>query len=250
MEGISFMVRVRNEERTVGACVASLLSLTIPMEIVVVLHRCTDASESIVRAIADPRVRVHAYDHAISRAGYETLATDADSAHSIVTYDNWCFALTSMPWVFKWDADFVATRELRAFLAARTWTYAPGRVRFTAASDTRNAEWYLACGQEGYAKYLFWEVPRYATAELHDEEPDVAFEHRSALCDLKDYWLEPPWFETEQTDEARVVAARVAALVAEFGPEPNGAARASNPECDALIRAIVTANPSYVDIYR
>ena len=93
-------------------------------------------------------------------------------------------------------------------------------------------------------------APAPSRATLMASRHSTAAALASALCDLKDYWLEPPWFETEETDEARVVAARVAALVAEFGPEPNGAARASNPECDALIRAIVTANPSYVDIYR
>ena len=38
------------EEETLEACIRSLMPLRIPMEIVVVLHRCTDASESIVRA--------------------------------------------------------------------------------------------------------------------------------------------------------------------------------------------------------
>jgi cellulose synthase/poly-beta-1,6-N-acetylglucosamine synthase-like glycosyltransferase len=118
MEGVSFMVRARDEEQTLEACVRSLLPLRIPMEIVVVLHRCTDGSAGIVEGLAreDERIRVYEYHEELSRAGYETLATSAGSRHSIVAYDNWCFAKTRLPWVFKWDADFVCTDELRAFL--------------------------------------------------------------------------------------------------------------------------------------
>ena len=252
MEGVSFMVRVRDEEHTLEACVRSLLPLRIPMEIVVVLHRCTDGSAGIVEGLAreDERIRVYEYHEELSRAGYETLATSAGSRHSIVAYDNWCFAKTRLPWVFKWDADFVCTDELRAFLESRTWPRELGKFRLTAANSTsRNGECYLACGQVGYAKHGFWEIPLYERGAYAEVELDVAFEHRSELTTMKEYWTEAPWFETQETDEAREVRARVARLVETFGPEPRGLARASNPECDPLYRRIVDANPTFVDLY-
>jgi hypothetical protein len=252
MEGVSFMVRVRDEEQTLEACIRSVLPLRIPMEIVVVLHRCTDGSAGIVEGLAreDERIRVYEYHEELSRAGYETLATSAASRHSIVAYDSWCFAKTRLPWVFKWDADFVCTDELRAFLESRKWPRELGKFRLTAANSTsRNREWYLACGQVGYAKHVFWEYPCYEPGEYADVELDVAFEHRSELAQVKSYWTEAPWFETQETEEAREVRARVAKLVETFGPEPRGAARASNPECDPLFWSVVNANPTFVDLY-
>ena len=252
MEGVSFMVRVRDEEETLEACLRSLLPLRIPMEIVVVLHRCTDGSGAIVERLAleDTRIRVYEYHEELSRAGYETLATSAGSRHSIVGYDTWCFAKTGLPWVFKWDADFVCTDELRAFLESRAWPRELGKFRIAAVNSTsRNREWYLACGQVGYAKHVFWEYPVYEAGAFTDVELDVAFEHRSELAQVKAYWAEGPWFEREDSDEAREVRARVARLVETFGPEPRGAARASNPECDPLFWSVVNAKPEFVDLY-
>ena len=251
MEGVSFMVRVRDEEQTLEACILSLLPLRIPMEIVVVLHRCTDGSAGIVEALAreDGRIRVHEYHEELSRAGYETLATSAASRHSIVAYDNWCFAQTRLPWVFKWDADFVCTDELRAFLESRAWPRELGKFRLAAANSTsRNCEWYLACGQVGYAKHVFWEIPLYEPGDYADVELEVAFEHRSELAQMKPYWRDAPWFEKGDSDEAGEVRARVARLVETFGPEPRGAARAANPECDPLFWSVVNAHPTFVDL--
>jgi hypothetical protein len=101
----------------------------------------------------------------------------------------------------------------------------------------------------GYAKHVFWEYPCYEPGEYADVELDVTFEHRSELAQVKSYWAEAPWFETQETDEAREVRARVAKLVETFGPEPRGAARASNPECDPLFWSVVNANPTFVDLY-
>ena len=66
---------------------------------------------------------------------------------------------------------------------------------------------------------------------------------------MKAYWAEAPWFEREDSDEAREVRARGARLVETFGPEPRGAARASNPECDPLFWSVVHARPDFVDLY-
>ena len=72
----------------------------------------------------------------------------------------------------------------------------------------------------------------------------AAVDHLLAL-----YAFDAPWFEREDSDEAREVRARVARLVETFGPEPRGAARASNPECDPLFWSVVHATPDFVDLY-
>jgi hypothetical protein len=95
---------------------------------------------------------------------------------------------------------------------------------------------------------VFWEIPLYEPGDYADVELEVAFEHRSELAQVKPYWAEAPWLEKEETDEAREVRARVARLVETFGPEPRGAARASNPECDPLYLSITRTSPTFVDL--
>jgi hypothetical protein len=77
--------------------------------------------------------------------------------------------------------------------------------------------------------------------------------HLSELSNLKPYWREPAWFKTDQTPEAVQVKERYDKLVAEFGPEPLGMARASNPECDKIFKRIASAEncagPSYVNLF-
>lgn len=248
------MIRVRNEEKTLYNSIASLLSLTIPLEIIVILHCCTDASETIARSFKDPRIKIHTYNVNISRAGYENLATDSESPHSMVRYDNWCFSKTCMPWVFKWDADFVATQPLIHYLESRKWEHAPGRICINAKnSSSMNGEYYLACGQKGFTKHLFWEVALYNTAQTIansiELDKSIVINHMSELSDMKTYWLDTPWYITEESEEAKVVKGRIERLVADFGVEPEGLARASNPACDPFIRKIRNAKPAYVNIH-
>ena len=79
---------------------------------------------------------------------------------------------------------------------------------------------------------------------------DATIEHYSLLTDLKSYWQPShrPWYETEESDEARIVRDRMRQLVRDFGDQPVGMARASNPVCDRYYLAIQKANPSYVRI--
>jgi glycosyltransferase involved in cell wall biosynthesis len=90
MEGISFIIRARNEEATLEESIRSLLEVTVPKEIIVILHLCTDSSQAIATRLASENscIRVYTYDVEISRAGYETLATDTNSPHSLMTYYN------------------------------------------------------------------------------------------------------------------------------------------------------------------
>jgi hypothetical protein len=102
---------------------------------------------------------------------------------------------------------------------------------------------------QGYVKYIFWEVPLWpsnSTAIALDSS--IHLEHTSKMEKVKSYWTERvPWFETEDSEEAATVKSRMARLVADFGPEPVGMARACNPECDPPFLRIKAANPSYVN---
>ena len=118
--GISFIVRARNEEATLEACLRSLKGLTIPYEIVLVLHMTTDNSRQIAKRLVEEGmpICIFHYDEPLSRAGYENLATDMESQHSMRTFSKWSFEKAMCPWKFRWDADFIASPELIAKLNA------------------------------------------------------------------------------------------------------------------------------------
>jgi glycosyltransferase involved in cell wall biosynthesis len=244
MAGISFMVRVRNEEATLYESINSLKGLTIPHEIIIILHLCTDRSAEIAEQLRqeNTHVKLYSYGTKISRAGYETLATPAHSSHSLPTYYNWCLEKTRNPWLFKWDGDFIASPGLILYLNDRTWAKANARIRINAVNSTsKNGEFYLTSGLYGYVKNLFWEVPTYPEEQEIREISDdtVVIHHKSELSELKSYWLDQPWYETEESEEARLVSERMRRLRAEIGDAPKGMARASNAECDPIFRKLM-----------
>jgi len=255
--GISFMLRAHNEEATLEQSIRSLLDgLTIPYEIVVILHLCTDRSEEIATRLAATApagaIRIVYYTHPISRAGYENLATDEKSCHSMAAYTGWCRSQCRSRWLFKWDADFVASPGLLSYLNGREWlaTDGPENVRLSACNaDMTNREVYLSSALVGYTKFYFWELPLFLRGAVYTDAPaDARIEHVSLLADLKAYWRPErrPWYETEESEEAAQVQERLANLVRDFGSEPTGMARASNPACDSIFLAIKRSQPAYV----
>jgi hypothetical protein len=253
-DGISFMLRIHNEEGTLEQSVRSLTEhLTIPYEIVMILHRCTDRSAEIATRLAEEfaTIRIYTYTVQISRAGYETLATDASSSHSLPTYYNWCRTLCSMKWIFKWDADFVASPGLVGFLNNREWLASsqPECIRMTAVNaDMKNSEIYLSSCFLAYHKFWYWEIPMYMRGFKETIAPvDAEIHHLSLLANMKPYWRSPPWFATEDSEEARQVRERYERLVADYGPEPIGMARASDPACNSPFWAMKRKPPTYVN---
>ena len=255
--GVSFIVRVHNEEATLEKCVRSLAGVNFRHEIVLILHRCTDKSSDIAMTLAleNDNVRVLTYDNAVSRAGYETLATDVDSPHSFIQYSNWCIQQAKYTWVFKWDADFVASTPFLNFMNSLLWEQKNMTISVVAKnSTTNNRENYLCGGPRVFIKHVFWEDSRFSPgAEFWHFSDEMCIHHESELKDLKAYWKEPAWYLTEDSDEDRLVKSRMERLTADFGPEPVGLARASNPECDPIFKAIVSANnckgPEYVNMF-
>lgn len=255
--GLSFIVRIHNEEATLERSIRSLAGVTVPHEIVLILHRCTDRSPEIAASLAveNPHVHIVMYDHAVSRAGYETLATDTDSLHSFIRYSNWSVRQAKYAWVFKWDADFVASGPLIQFINRLLWEEKNMHISVVAKnSTTKNRENYLCGGPRIFTKHVFWENNNYSPgAEFWHFEDVMYIEHASELSDLKSYWNESPWYASEDSEEARLVKSRIDRLVSDFGAEPRGMARASNPECDAIFSAITTSRngmgPEYVNLF-
>jgi hypothetical protein len=230
---ISFVVRVHNEEETLRESCQSLLALNIPIQIVIVLHRCTDRSKEIayaVRRTAPARhvVTIVEYERPISRAGLETYLTASASPHSIMTYYDYAFSFAMYAWKFKWDADFIARAGFIYYVNTHVW-----------GPEATALWWHHQLGKEIYAynclcrftKQGFWETPMLWSSGpiCWGEAPtSAAFDH-IARSSLKEYWYKPPWFLTDKSEEALVLQKMHADAVQRLGPEPPGCARSHAP---------------------
>ena len=252
MNGISFLVRVHNEEETIERSIRSLDLLTIPHEIIVILHQCTDGSAEIVSRLQSGgrNIIVEQYDYPVSRAGYEMLCTDAGSPHSLASYLNWCLSKCSMSWKFKWDADFVMTYELSKFLNYNLDQFSNTAFRINAVNSTSsNGELYLTDSLTGYSKHMFWEVPIFTPSQEVRLNADQRIIHDSEISNIKQYWNNAPWFLNNESEEAKRIKHKYEMLVAAFGKEPKGLARASNSECNPILSKITSSKPDYISFF-
>jgi len=243
--GVSFIVRCRNEEEYLYNSLMSLSGLDIPHEIIVILHLCTDRSKEIaekLQATGMP-IKIVEYNEEVSRAGYETLVTPASSKHSIVQYLKYAYSLAQYNWIFKWDADFVATGPLLNFLEYDLILDEETPVRFRLGcelgTDALNAEFYLFNCLVDVQKYMFWEVPVFADGAINHDFSQLRIKSVSYKT-LKEYWEARPWFKAHpSTVEELVLAVNYDYIVSLVGEEPLGLARASNPECDGKLSALL-----------
>jgi glycosyltransferase involved in cell wall biosynthesis len=257
MEGISFVIRVRNEENTLDECLSSLTGLTMPHEILVILHLCNDRSEEIARIHSEKNhlIKIFHYNKEISRAGYENLATDVSSEHSFVYYTNWCFKKAEYLWKCKWDADFRMTPELKTYLNNfKDWNK-PYKIINIGAKNSESVEqndYFMSCKLE-FVKSYFWESSYYQYCPKTFEKyvlNTIYIEHISNLSTIKTYWLENPWYMTETSEEAALVRERIERLQLDFGEEPVGLARSNNPLCNPLLKKIIDTKPAYVNLFK
>jgi len=251
--GISFFARVHNEEATIERSIRSLDLLTIPHKIIVILHQCTDGSAEIVsRLQSEGRlIVIEKYNYPVSRAGYEMLCTDANSTHSLPSYLNWCLSKCNMKWKFKWDGDFIMTSKLAEFLNCNLDQFSNTAFRINAVNSTSsNGELYLTDSLIGYSKYMFWEVPNFSPSNEFKLSSEQHIIHYSEIKNMKQYWVKQPWFYTDESEEANQIKNRYEMLVSEFGEEPKGLARASNPQCDEILFKISNNKPDYINFFK
>ncbi|KXK26231.1 MAG: hypothetical protein TR69_WS6001001226 [candidate division WS6 bacterium OLB20] len=107
-EGISAMLRVRNEESKIRDALVSIDGHF--QEIVVVDNASIDETVAIVRdfaAHARSTVLLYSYPFRIARCGSEHNSTDAQSVYSLVYFYNWSLAQCSYRYAAKWDADMI-----------------------------------------------------------------------------------------------------------------------------------------------
>ena len=244
--GISFMVRIHNEELTLEESIRSIFQLkNLKKEIVLILHNCTDLSESIANQLQKEwpsEIKIYKYTEKISRAGYENFCTDENSVHSLSTFNNFCLSKCSFQWNFRWDSDFIMTKELSEHLEKNLHNYKNCKIRINAENEFKNWELYLSDSLLTYKKYVFWEVPTFKQNAIEIKFPEEAkILHHSKIQNIKNYWNSAPWFlkdTFQENEEALHIKHKINELETKFGKEPKGLCRASNPECDSFFLKI------------
>jgi hypothetical protein len=108
--GLSAMVRLKDEETWIAACLTSIL----PWFDEVVIQPCSDATEQVIRTFDDPKIVVASYPFDSYPLGPGHDACPADSVCSSAYYYNWALSRTTRTHVCKWDGDMVAMDWLGA----------------------------------------------------------------------------------------------------------------------------------------
>lgn len=246
--GLSFVVRARNEEERIENALMSLAKLTIPYEIVVVLHLCTDRTEEITLAcrekLGHDKVRVFYYDEPVSRAGLENVITSAKSKHSLVSFYTFSFSRAKYKWQFKYDADFIMTDSLAAWLNSWGAPHEPPTVYkiFCRIGDKKNHEPYLFNCLTHYTKYVFWETPAFDREVVAWELSEDCYIQSCDATVIKSYWDQRPWFlrgdiKDEDREEAAELEEKYKRLIAITGKPPRGMARAQSESYEVFFWA-------------
>ncbi|NDC55402.1 MAG: hypothetical protein EBZ69_01000 [Alphaproteobacteria bacterium] len=237
LPGVSFVIRARNEARALFDNFVSLRDIKIPHEIVLVLHRCTDESKTVAEVWQKQGLPIRIIEDMtlVSRAGYETLVTPALHPNSLPEFYNRAFGYARYNWLFKWDADFVATDYLRDFinreLAIACVEPKAYRLHCDLGGDVVCHEEYLFNAWLWYGKHYCWEYcHQKESREVIKLEP-LSIQSISPKI-IKSYWAAPPWFVAEHTRDD-VLAEKYEKLIDLVGPEPPAFARSNNPDFQA-----------------
>ena len=204
--GISFILRARNEQKTIGMAIDSLAQLKIPHEINVVLNQCVDDSEHevTVRQKNNPNINLFHYPFQLGKTGVENACTPVTSVHSTIWLLNWMLMKGNYEYTFRWDADFIMTSSLANELEG---LIEKNEIINVAAifSDTgkANTEPYLWANNliPRYCRYSLWHLTHYAKQSSKVTTAKGRIIHDSPLDQKKSYWDKDPWWETEIKEE-------------------------------------------------
>ena len=115
-QGISVILRAKNEEQKIVYCLSSIIDMFD--EIVFVDNGSEDKTIELVTKFKqdnDPKskIKILQYPFKVARCGGEHLATPENSVHSLAYYYNWTLSHCSYSFACKWDADMIIKREAR-----------------------------------------------------------------------------------------------------------------------------------------
>jgi glycosyltransferase involved in cell wall biosynthesis len=114
-DGISAMIRIKNEEEFILPSIQSVLGFFD--EIIVTLNGSEDNTENIIRNINSDKIKIYQYPFKMHHNGPGHRDIPEDSIHDLAYYYNWSLSLTSRSFVCKWDGDMIATPNMVADLS-------------------------------------------------------------------------------------------------------------------------------------
>mgnify|MGYP000846257536 CR=1 FL=1 len=110
--GISLIIRAKNEENNIKACIESVVDLVD--EIIFVNNNSTDNTLKIIEeyAIKYPIIKVYNYFIDVNKVGKEHYeAIKNNDKNTLGNFYNWCLSKSTMKNIIKWDADFICIRN-------------------------------------------------------------------------------------------------------------------------------------------
>jgi glycosyltransferase involved in cell wall biosynthesis len=115
-QGVSALLRVKNEEEKIYHCLASIHDVFD--EIVFIDNDSEDRTLEIVcefkqRHDREDKIKIYSYPFKIARCGPEHFNTPEDSVHSLCYYYNWALSKCLLKYVCKWDGDMILRKEAR-----------------------------------------------------------------------------------------------------------------------------------------
>ena len=110
-DGLSFIIRARNEEENVEMCLKSIVD--IADEIIFVDHLSTDKTYEYACKIAEnhKNIKVYKFSNEIPKCGNNYNKNIAKCTYSIADYYNYCMSFATCKNIVKWDCDFIANRD-------------------------------------------------------------------------------------------------------------------------------------------
>lgn len=109
--GVSFVIRAKNEELNVLNCLESIVD--IADEIIFVDHQSTDNTYQLAFNFSKKfdNIKVFKYEREIPKAGENYQENIKVINNTISNYYNFCLSKVTKNSIIKWDADFIANRE-------------------------------------------------------------------------------------------------------------------------------------------
>jgi hypothetical protein len=115
-EGVSAILRVKNEEEKIYHCLRSILDIFD--EIVFVDNGSEDRTLEIARQVKarqdnKDKIKIYIYPFTMARLGPEHANTPEHSVYNFSYYYNWTLSQCSFRYVCKWDGDMLLRKEAK-----------------------------------------------------------------------------------------------------------------------------------------
>jgi hypothetical protein len=111
-DGISLIIRAKNEELNIRLCIESVIDLVD--EVIFVNNNSTDNTLKIIEELENKYIHLKVYNYFINvnKVGVEhEEAIKTGNKNTLGNFYNWCLSKSTKKNIIKWDADFICIRH-------------------------------------------------------------------------------------------------------------------------------------------